>query len=530
MYRCSPINPNCLLHAGYVCPGRYQQWKSAAEFLDIALELLPEVIPNSKNRSDLQYTLRQLVGLSWWVGSIFLKAERTPLQAIQALELTRGIMISHGLDARSDISELKEKQPELWSLYIECRDRISIMESQASNSNEDVLSYAAVPHLREKLYGELRHIQAEVCKVPGFETFLLPMNEEQIKNLSRNGPIVYLNENIFSDETFVITSTAIEVIPLPDIRQVIMRKSLFRVARQENPNRRDAEVSDDSDADSDRDADAKESDGYTSRIEKWLQDIWRVVVKPVVTHLGFHGDQDSLKELPHIHWIGGFVPLLPLHAAGDHTPGSTENTISCAVSSYRSTLKALHFARLQELPLVLQGKPEIHVVSMPKTPGSYAPLNTAKEIAAIASHTSSWALLKELDRPSKEDFLAGLATCTLIHFACHGTTDPIKPDQSRLLLGSGQTAEALTIEDLSKVTRPRAQIAYLSACSTAEITQTYLVDESINIASTLQFIGFQHIIGTLWGVSHEADVEMAKIFYENLGRHRGIPDLSVAKV
>jgi hypothetical protein len=51
-------------------------------------------------------------------------------------------------------------------------------------------------------------------------------------------------------------------------------------------------------------------------------------------------------NLPRIWWIGvGIANYLPFHAAGNHSVGSTENTLHWAVSSYTPTIKALAHAR-----------------------------------------------------------------------------------------------------------------------------------------------------------------------------------------
>jgi hypothetical protein len=47
-------------------------------------------------------------------------------------------------------------------------------------------------------------------------------------------------------------------------------------------------------------------------------------------------------------WIGvGVASSLPFHAAGDHSVGSNENTLSWVISSYTPTIKALAHARRQ---------------------------------------------------------------------------------------------------------------------------------------------------------------------------------------
>lgn len=47
---------------------------------------------------------------------------------------------------------------------------------------------------------------------------------------------------------------------------------------------------------------------------------------------------------------------------------------------------------------------------------------------------------------------------------------------------------------------PNAQLAYLSACSTAEDKVMKFTVENIHIAAAFQLPGFPHVIGTLWEV------------------------------
>jgi CHAT domain-containing protein len=115
---------------------------------------------------------------------------------------------------------------------------------------------------------------------------------------------------------------------------------------------------------------------------------------------------------------------------------------------------------------------------MPTTPEAYKPLNLAEEVASIVKYGRG---------PAK--------------------SSPIVRQD---------TEERLTVADLDTINLERAQIAYLSACSTAEIQALKLVDESIYLASTFQLSAFQHVIGTLWGAEDGAAAEIASNFYKFL--------------
>jgi CHAT domain-containing protein len=106
--------------------------------------------------------------------------------------------------------------------------------------------------------------------------------------------------------------------------------------------------------------------------------------------------------------------------------------------------------------------------------------------------------------------------------------DRMEPAKSALLLGK-DVLEKLTLEDMDTISHDHAQIAYLSACSTAEIKVRNLADESIHLASAFQLAGFMHVIGTLWAADDNAAVEIASQFYEGLNLYDKEGGASVAQ-
>jgi CHAT domain-containing protein len=120
-----------------------------------------------------------------------------------------------------------------------------------------------------------------------------------------------------------------------------------------------------------------------------------------------------------------------------------------------------------------------------------------------------------MEAPAAAAVLEKVTTCSLVHFACHGSSDAEQPSKSALLLGR-RSVDKLTVEDLQSLNYQLAQVAYLSACSTADVGAWSLIDESIHLSSTFQLVGFRHVIGTLWGADDSAAVAVAAKFYEYL--------------
>lgn len=298
----------------------------------------------------------------------------------------------------------------------------------------------------------------------------------------------------------------------------------------------------------------------------WL---WEKAVEPVMMELGFLAAierQVDDRKLPRIWWIGvGSLARAPFHAAGDHSPGSTQNTISRAISSYIPTIKALSYARQKELDLntdprlllvampTLPDTPEIGGTSLNQTSPPIAPPRTIPifctnnfypiyrnqstpptrrkpltgalaEVNKIADviRESVTASATILESPTVALVLEQIPAYHVIHFSCHGLSDAQHPSNSHLVL-RGDTATAsgeLTVAAIARMNIKKAQIAYLSACSTADNASIRLADESIHIASGFQLAGFSHVLATMWSAEDRACQRVATEFYSLLFKDR----------
>lgn len=267
---------------------------------------------------------------------------------------------------------------------------------------------------------------------------------------------------------------------------------------------------------------------YTARNRKLqvlLQWLWDAAVESVCNELGLQPISDD-STLPQVWWIGvGQLAMAPPHAAGNHSLGSTKNIISRAVSSYISTTKALSYARERKLEPQDSKNPRVLLVTMPETP-TYPPLrHTNDEAYMIASVGPGSTETTLLEMPSADDVLRELPSHQVVHFACHGIPDAEDPSKSGLLLlNNDPLSTGLELLDQLTVGRVSsrnmrgisAQIAYLSAFSTAVNGAEKLQDESIHIASGFQLAGFSHVLATLWNAQDTAAQSIAIEFYRLL--------------
>ncbi|KAI6305690.1 hypothetical protein MCOR34_008448 [Pyricularia oryzae] len=213
----------------------------------------------------------------------------------------------------------------------------------------------------------------------------------------------------------------------------------------------------------------------------WL---WDVIVKPVLDALGITAPPAG-NVWQHIWWIPtGILTRFPLHAAGHHHKHNAETTMGMVVSSYSPSIRSIiHTRRKQGSEKDADLGLNVVLVDMRETPGHTPLLYATVETKAVEQVCKSIGL--RCDRPlaCKEDILAALESCEVLHFAGHGGTCP-DPLRSFLLLkdweNSPLTVESLFERNLSARSR---FLAYLSACGTGPIQDSSSVDESIHLTT-----------------------------------------------
>lgn len=465
------------------------RWQEAASLLEGAVKLLTQVSPRFLGRDDQEYMLSnsQFSGLAADGVAIALQAGAEPSHCLGIMELGRGIIMGLAIDCRSDLSELEKTSPELFGRFSSLRLEI---DSAIKDEQQSAEQYR---HRRVQAIKEMEHTLASVRELPGFAGFQLPPASEDLMVMAAQGPIVVFNTANFRSDAIIITSSSITALPLPklvcadanDWMQQI--EGLVRGKRSTYPAR-------------------------NRKMADFLLWLWDVAVEPVLDELSL--DPDS-----RIWWIGvGPLAMAPFHAAGDHSAGSTRNTLDRAVSSYIPTIKALSYAREKPLTL-LRGDSRLLLVTMPTTPGNKALTNAAQEANDIGCILGDRAA--RLDRPSAAQVLENLPSYQAIHFACHGVSDIYNPSGSHLLLRKADgTLDHLPVRTIASTSLKHAQLAYLSACCTATNASRGLADESIHIASAFQLAGFSHVLATLWESSDDACRRVAADFYSLLfGSH-----------
>lgn len=548
-------------------------WEHASSLLADAVKLLPTIAPQFLTREDQEQKLSNVVGLASDTMSVALQAGCTAAHSLSLLELGRGIIMSFAIDCRSDLSDLRVQHPELFNklnaLRIEIDTPLHMIHGDSDGLNDiDARRRQDEDRRCRRLQAqeEIEKILSYIHQLPGFEGFQQPPNPEDLMNMAAEGPIVICNCNPLRSDAIIVTATAIRSLSLPGLVYSEIPGRISQFTRLSNGSLRTS---------------AKRNMDMAKELV-WL---WEAAVEPVLEELGLGAtnEREIESKLPRIWWIGvGLLARAPFHAAGDHSRGSTQNTISRVISSYIPTIQALLYSRQKKL--AIDTNPRLLFVAMPTTPETPAilavpatrgidaiagcpPIAATKTAAAVprinatsaiyrtagtpGSPAKKWKPLKGalkeinqivavtressatvevgydpdstaptiiLDSPSVTLVLQKLPAYQVIHFACHGVSDAESPSNSHLiLLGDSSSAPGkLTVDAIASMNIEKAQIAYLSACSTADNASIYLADESIHIASGFLLAGFSHVLAALWPANDEACRLVAVDFYRRL--------------
>lgn len=541
------------------------RWKEASSLLEKAIQLLPKVTPQFLARGDLEHLLSDFSQLAADAMSIALQAGETPSHCLRLMELGRGIIMGFPIDCRSDLSDLQLHHPGI----VETLNRLRTEIDSPSVDNLQTLNdspYVQIPAQLGQPAGEdkrRRRVQAiyemdqtlsSIRQLPGFERFHLPPSAEELIAMAAEGPIVIINTTTLrSDAIIVRSSRPITSLQLP---RLVFSEAKERMARLPGLVRGSHPT-------------YSSRNGELDRLLLWL---WEAAVEPVFKKLRYRAVMED-ELLPRVWWIGvGPLAGAPFHAAGDHSRRSTRNTLSRAISSYVSTIKALSYARQKSLDLhspdsrlllvtmpttpetpatpsiaadpgspAVPASPAIAATgiapAVPRTAGTPAVYRTlavpgikaqrwkplknstreVEDIMAVVKENSHHTATVRLDSPSVALVLAELPSFHAIHFACHGVSDRNPSNSHLLLLGDTPLQSGkLTVKAISAMNIKNAQMAYLSACCTAQNPSAQLADESIHIASGFQLAGFSHVLATLWQSDDDACRRVSGEFYRLL--------------
>ncbi|MFI9152348.1 CHAT domain-containing protein [Streptomyces sp. NPDC053367] len=534
--------PSSRIRAAWAAAGLLARSEAgrAADLAEAAVRLLPQVAVRQLERGDQQHALGSFAGLAGDAAALALADPRGTRQeraarALRLLEAGRAVLLSQALDTRSDLTDLSRQHPGLAARFVRLRDQLdqpAATSPPPAGGDEDVdvlrRRQARLGRDRHELARDFTQTMADIRSLAGFHSFALPPTDQELLSEAGQGPIVVFNISPYRSDALLLTADGITQVELPHLTAETLAEKAgsFHQALRTAASGASREQ-------------RREAQAELTGVLEWL---WDAAAGPVLAELGHHRRPPEDADWPRVWWApGGLLGLLPLHAAGYHAgdpAGSPHRrtVMDRVVSSYTPTVRALRHARTHP-PACDPPAPGL-VVAMPTTPGlpgqGRLP-HVRSEVATLHRHFPELVLLSEpdphdggtaalaADTPTKANVLERLPSCSIVHFACHGTSDPADPSRSRLLLHD-HAGDPLTVASLAPVRLDRAQLAYLSACRTAAVDAAELADEAIHLTSAFQLAGFPHVVGTLWEIDDQTAVTVADAFYTHLRTSAGTID------
>ncbi|KAF3291530.1 hypothetical protein TWF970_000744 [Orbilia oligospora] len=439
-----------------------RDWEASSLLLEQAVALLPIVSPRSLDHTDKQSMLAEFSGLASMSAAISLEAGRDAYHTLRLLELGRGIIASLLMDMREDISSLRERHPKLASEFISLRDALDspVQRNPSIPTDNTSSSWVLQTKMRQECDRNFSNLIAAIRAQPGFDNFLLPPTETELKDAACFGPIAVINIGPHRCDAFIVERNRIQVLKLPGLKLKDVQKhaqnlrSLISVA-------------------------------IVSTLE-WL---WDVVCSPILDALDLKNPVSG-NNWPHIWWIPtGPLSQFPLHAAGYYQQKSTNTVLDRVMSSYALSVKALMHGRQHHVrSSVGPGIDQALLVAMKETPdlpSSQILPFVGREVKVLEELYSSLQLKCVMPKLRKHDVLENLQECKVFHFAGHGSSHPTEPSQSYLLLEDWKT-NPLTVGDIRdcRFLENPPFLGYLSACLTGANEAEDLADEGVHLTST----------------------------------------------
>ncbi|MFE6282705.1 CHAT domain-containing protein [Streptomyces sp. NPDC057877] len=457
----------------------------AADALALGVRLLPRLAARSLVRADAARWMAEYSRLASDAAACALAAGR-PEQAVEVLEMGRGVLLAQALESRTDLTELRDRAPDLADRFAHLCARLDDSTAGQETDEDD-------PDLRRGLAQELDALLDRVRALPGLAGFLLPPRAARLAAEAHAGPIVMVNVSRYRSDALVLTTAGVEVCELPGLDPGTVHDRLTDLRVLLDGGTGDAALAGD--------------------LLPWL---WDAVAAPVLDRLGLTGPlPKNPADAPRLWWIPcGPLTHFPLHAAGRHLRTPRATVMDRVASSYTPTVRALSHARARQTAATGRtGRPPMLAVAMPRTPGQADLPGAEAELQRLARFL-----------PDAERLVGAEATCRAVltrlsaypwaHFACHAGADPEDPYRSRLLVHDHAT-DPLSVLAISRLRLETSEFAYLSACSTA-VTRGDLADEALHVATAFQLAGFPQVVGTLWQVNDSVAVDIAERVYAHL--------------
>jgi CHAT domain-containing protein len=341
-----------------------------------------------------------------------------------------------------------------------------------------------------------------VRRLPKCKYFLKPIPFQQLRKASTAGLVIVINASEYAVDALIFNATGpIQHVSLPDINLEILTGLSNDIVLNQPINF----------------SETQQQNYVTRFLKPTLRTVWSDIVAPIFDRIHVPLVESVLPQCRIWWYPTGPLTFIPIHAAGSGSTGIDVSNL--VISSYVITLQSLF--RLQKTAsLVPKGQLKLLSISQPNTPGQSSLPQTIEEVDEVATVFCSsgwpkenivclWGSEATVDKVSHS-----LESCSWVHFACHGSQDPILGMKSAFILQDGH----LELGKIASKWLPNAQFAFLSACHAASGLRE-VPGEAMHLAAGVQFSGFKSVIATMWAIHDRDAPRVANYTYRYLFRN-----------
>ena len=431
--------------------------------------------------------------------------------AIETLERGRSLLWSQMRGLRTSTDQLRKVVPAIADKFADMNRILETVattvadsmnkavDNRAAGGSEGLDQFGNLLMQQRKLLEMRRSLISLIQTLPGFENFLKPPSFDFLASAAALGPVILINQSRWrSDIVILLKDLPPSLISTPPdfhVRANRLNEQLLSV----------------------RKAKGLDSNEYDLTLASVLADLYDLVGKPVLERLR----KLEVPKKSRIWWCptSAFCSL-PLHAMGP-IPSYDHKKVyfmDLYIPSYTQSLTALIDSRKPGSQPQTFDKPSLLLVAQPETlPGALGEINV---IEALVSPVK--ALVSQMATPVT--VIEGLRDHRFAHFISHGLLETGKPFDASFELHGGSR---LTLLEIVRSHLPIAELTFLSACHTAELTDESIADEGLHLAAAVQYCGFRSVVGTMWAMADTDGEDLSKQFYKSVfsdsARWRGVP-------
>jgi len=434
---------------------------------------------------------------SWQIQTDHLEA------AIETLERGRVLLWSEMRGLRTSIEQLRVADPPLAEQFVAINKKIEELitsvapdasgtietDDSGSSGLRGMDPFGRLVTRQRKLLDGRDALILQIQHFPGFENFLKAASYDTLRSAASCGPVIIINQCEWrSDILILLHNSPPSLIPMGsdfNDRATILKNRLLGARKVH-----------------------VESKQYQRALSSVLDGLYDLVGRPVIERLHILG----VPEQSRIWWCptSAFCSL-PLHAMGPipSDDGVKRFFSDLYIPSYTPSLSALIESRKPGTRTSIQ--PSLLLVAQPDAslPGAQEEMEI---VQALGTRLPVESLISEGATPAT--VLEALQRHQFVHFACHATLETGEPFDASLKL---HRRMRLALLDIARSRVPAAaELAFLSACHTAELTRESIADEALHLAAAAQYCGFRSVVGTMWEVVDADGREVAENFYRSM--------------